>query len=611
MEHVLLYLTLVLALGSVAQWLAWRLRLPAILLLLLFGFGAGYVYDTRELIDEKLLFPAVSLAVAVILFEGGLSLRFSELREAGQIIFRLVTVGAVLTWALAGLAAWWLLGLTPQMAALVGAILTVTGPTVVGPLLQHVRPVKRVGTIAKWEGIVIDPVGATLAVLVFEAIPGATFGGSLGRLMLTVVGGVVIGLVVAWIVIWLLKHHWIPDSLESMVLLTFVVGAYSLSVRLITESAGLVAVTLAGVVLANQRTVTVQHLIEFKETLRVLLISTLFILLASLLNWDDLLALGWPAAVFLAVLLVIRLVAVFGACVMSKLTWREQLFLSWMAPRGIVAAAVSSLFALELTSQHLADQLSPIIAQQAQLLVPVTFLVIVGTVVVYGLTAAPLARWLGLADPNPQGVLFVGAEPFARAMARVLRDEGYQVFMVDTNHRNISAARMQGLPCLSGGILSEYVHEQLELGGIGRLLAMTASSEVNTLATREFSHTFGRAGVYQFPPPQANSKRQEPIRPELMGRPLFAPGVNHLLLSERIAEGAIVKKTAITDEFTFEDFLQLYGQSALPLFLIDASGALTVCTADNPPEPQSGQAVIALVDPPEEAETPGAPGQPA
>ncbi len=598
MDTVLLYLALVLALGSIAQWLAWRLRLPAILLLLIFGFAAGAVYDTTSLIPETLLFPAVSLAVAVILFEGGLSLRLGELKEGGPVILRLVTVGALLTWLLAGLAAWWILGLEPMMAALVGAILTVTGPTVIGPLLQHVRPVKRVGTIAKWEGIVIDPVGATLAVLVFEAIQGATVGDTVGRLLLTAGGGLAMGLVVAGLVIWLLKHHWIPDFLESVILLAFVVGAYATSARLMTESAGLIAVTVFGMALANQRWVTVQHLIEFKEILRVLLISTLFILLASLRELDDLVGLGWPALAFLLALLAIRLIAVFGACVGSKLTLREQLFLAWMAPRGIVAAAIASLFALEMKSEHLAEHLPAAITADAARLVPITFLVIVGTVVVYGLTAAPLARRLKLADPDPQGVLFVGAEPLARAMALMLGAEGYQVFMVDTNHRNISAARMAGLPCLCGGILSEYVHEMLDLGGIGRLLAMTSSSEVNTLATREFDHIFGRAGVYQFPPPPVASKRQEEISQHLRARPLFDPKATYLSLEERFAEGAIVKKTAITDEFTYDDFRALYGNTAMPLFLIEPSGALTVCTADKKPAPQSGQAVIALVDPP-------------
>jgi NhaP-type Na+/H+ or K+/H+ antiporter len=602
MEESQVFLTAVLGLGLAAQWLAWRLRMPAILLLLVFGFCAGlYFGGPEEYIPPELLFPVVSLSVAMILFEGGLSLRIADLRGIGRAVFGLLTVGIAVSWVLTAAAARWLLGFPLGLAALLGAVLVVSGPTVIMPLLRHVRPNRRVSSIVKWEGIVNDPIGAILAFLMFYALTIGGFErpllGTLAALTLVIVVGGLMGLVAAILLVQSLRRYWIPDYLQNTTFLTAVVVTFWASNRLLPES-GLVAVTVFGIVLANQKAVTVKHVIEFKENLRVLLISCLFILLAAQLKPGDLSQLGWGGLLFLAALvLVVRPVAVFLATARKGLHWRERVFLAWIHPRGIVAAAVCSIFALELA--HLPG-LSPEVAESIPRLVPVTFLVIVGTVAIYGLTAGPLARWLNISDADPQGILFAGADLLAREIALLLDQEGYAVLLVDTNQRNVDAARMAGLDTCWANACSEYAREELDLGGIGRLLAMTPNDEANSLAAAEFAELFGRAEVYQLPPKPAEIEHLR-LAHQRVARVLFDADAHYWRLAQRLAGGpaaggAVVKKTVLTDEFDYQAFRDLYGDSALLLFVIEGSGKLTVCTPDGRSTPRPGQTLISLMD---------------
>jgi CPA1 family monovalent cation:H+ antiporter len=292
---------------------------------------------------------------------------------------------------------------------------------------------------------------------------------------------------------------------------------------------------------------------------------------------------------------VIRPVSVLVSTLRSELSLRERIFLCFLAPRGIVAAAVASVFALKLATL---DSLPGQLATETQQLVPLTFLVIVGTVSVYGLLAGPLARRLDLADPNPQGVLIAGADPWTRDIASVLQSEGYAVLLVDTNYTNIAEARMGGLAADCSSILSEHVHDELDLSGIGRLLAMTANDEVNALAVREFAHSFGRANVYQLPLLSGGTSRRVSVSQHLRGRLLFGEHLHHDELGRRVRDGAVVKKTQLTESFTYDEFLELYGESAVLLFLIDEGKQLQVCTADSQVAPRPGHTVIALVDAP-------------
>ncbi|MBP7745149.1 MAG: sodium:proton antiporter [Phycisphaerae bacterium] len=592
-EQALFQVACVVVLGVGAQWLAARIGLPSILLLLTFGFIAGPVTGLLQFNPQfdEVLFPFVSLAVALILYEGGLTLKLAELRGAGRVVTYLCSIGALLTWAVSTAAAYLIFDeLSLGVAALLGAILVVTGPTVIGPLLHHIRPTGPVGPILKWEGIAVDPLGATLAVLVFEVIasgrsPDVAAAHVALSLLRTIMIGGGLGVAAAYLLALLLQRYWIPDFLQNSVSLMFVIAAFA-GANALQDESGLLTVTVMGFVLANQKLADVRHIVEFKENLRVLLISALFILLAARLDPANLKQVGVGGAVFVALLIFIgRPLAVWVATVRSGLAQRERHFLAWMAPRGIVAAAVSSLFALRLEDAGHSG---------AHLLVPIVFLVIIGTVGIYGLTAPLVARRLGVAVPNPQGVILVGAPAWTRALAVVLRDKGFPVLLVDNNRYHAAAARMEGLPTYSGSILADYAIDEINLGGIGRLLAVTPNDWVNALAVQRFTRILGSAHCYQLPP-RADPQDKPATYKHLHGRWLFGEGVTYSELARRFGEGHTIKATRLSESFDYAAFTSRYGPTAVPMFVITESGRLSVITAGQPLLPVAGQTLISLV----------------
>lgn len=589
---VLLQLAAILVSGVLAQWVAWRLRLPSILLLLLVGTLAGPVtglLDPDRLFGDLML-PLVSLSVAVILYEGGLNLRFRELRQVGGVFLLLTTVGAATTWLIASAAAYGILGYTAPVAALLGAILIVTGPTVIGPILRHLRMRGKVGALLKWEGIIIDPLGATAAVLVFTVIQaGANSEGYVEAtfdLVRTLVAGVVIGGAAAAGLTLCLARFWIPDALHNPVSLMLVFVAFTAG-NLVQEESGLLAVTVMGMALANQKWASIRHVVAFKETLTILLISCLFIVLSARLQPASLAGLGWKESAFTAVLIVAaRPAAVLLSTWGSSLTRAERCFLAAMAPRGIVAAAIASVFALSLAAEGYAA---------AADIVPVTFLVVLVTVALYGLGAGPLARRLGLVQADPQGVLFVGAEAWVRAVAAALHKEGCPVLLIDTDWGNVRHCRMAGLPCLYGSALAAVTREEIDYTGLGRMLAVTPNNEVNTLACRHYAEDFGRQGVFQLAIAGSEEGKHEAVSAEHRGRPLFAADLTFDALSELAGRNPQLRKTKLTEEFDYEDYGAEYGDSVRPLFLLKPDGAVKIFTAVDPPTPKPGDAVLGLV----------------
>ncbi|HLV00024.1 MAG TPA: sodium:proton antiporter [Acidobacteriota bacterium] len=594
MENTLIGIVTVLVLGISAQWLAWRLQLPSILLLLSFGFAAGPltgIVDPNSLFGP-LLIPFVSLSVAIILFEGGLSLNLRDLPHVGGVIRNLVTIGVFVNLIAGLLAAYYFLGLSLQLSILLGAILTVTGPTVILPLLRHIRPFGQVGPVLRWEGIVIDPIGAMLAVLVFDAILAsglqATTGVILSVVLMTAVTGGLIGVIGAGLIVLLMRQFWIPDYLENSVVLMIVVSGFALSNQLQDES-GLLAVTVMGITLANQNFVSVRHIAEFKENLQLLLLGVLFILLSARLEIEDLhqLPVTGTLAFFAVMVLIGRPLGVWLSTLGSSLSWQERLFIGWMAPRGIVAAAVSAIFAIRLSESGF---------QEAGLLVPITFVVIIGTIIVYGLSSAPLARWLGIAQPNPQGVLIAGAHSWARDIAAELQKLGFKVVVVDSNWRNISKARMAGLTTFYGNVLSKRVLDELNLDGIGKFLALTSNNEVNSLACLHFSEVFGRYEVYQLPFEEDDEHHEgEPPSDHLRGRILFGSTMTFRKLQAAFASGARLTTTRLTKAFDIQRFQANRNGLTVPLFLVTEERQLTPFTIEKSPEPKPGQKIISLV----------------
>ncbi|NQD91536.1 sodium:proton antiporter, partial [Pseudomonas sp. CrR25] len=548
------------AIGTAAltcQWLAWRLRLPAILFLLISGILAGPILgwlDPQELFGP-LLFPMVSMAVALILFEGSLTLHLSEWREIGSVVRRMVTLGALATWAVIAAATHYLLDFSWDMALLFGTLTLVTGPTVIVPMLRVVRPKASVANILRWEGIVIDPIGALLAVVVFSFIiasgEGEGWSQSLGTFAGVILCGCLFGAVGGWTLGQVLRRQWLPDYLHNLAVLATVLGAFIASNEVMHES-GLLAVTLMGMWLANMKGVDVRHILHFKENLSVLLISGLFILLAARLDLGALLALGPAVLLLLAVIqFVARPLNVALSTFGSSLNWRERALLAWIAPRGIVAAAVSAIFAIRLSEAGHAG---------AELLVPLTFAVIIGTVVLQSATARPLASLLRVAEPAPSGFLIVGANPVARTLGKALQQLGSRVLLTDSSWENIRAARMDNLPTYFGNPASQHAEAHLDLVGIGHLLALSPAGELNTLASMRFRHEFGHRRLFSLASGQ-ESRRTDKHRAsdEHRGRPLGSQALTYPHAASRLAQGAELYSTTLTDGFAWSDYQALHG----------------------------------------------------
>jgi NhaP-type Na+/H+ or K+/H+ antiporter len=534
-------LAVIVGAGMAAQWLAWRAQVPSIIALLLAGLLLGPVtgvIDPDELLGGT-LFPLVSLSVALILFEGGLDLPPRELRNTGSVVRRLISVGAVISFLIGWYASREIIGISNQAAIVLGAVLVVTGPTVVGPLLRFVRPAGTTGPILRAEGVLIDPIGATAALIAFEIVILEDANEAIIKvasvIALTLVAGAGIGIVSAFVLDEALRRFLVPDQLIVPVTFAFVVATF-VAANEVQEESGLLTVTVLGMYLARRETSTVRHVLEFSESLRTLLISVLFILLAARIEADALRDVLLPALGFLAVLVLVgRPLSVLVSTVRTSLTWRERVFLMMMAPRGIVAAAVSAIFAIRMDDRGIPD---------ADQIVPIVFLVIIGTIIVYGFFSGPTARLLGLAEAQADGVLIAGAHASARGIALQLKEQNIKTLLVDTDPYNVTRSISNGLQARRLSVLAENAAHDLDLRGIGRLLALTSNDEVNALATARFARVFGRREVFQLSPSKRRSGDQG-VPSEYLGRQIGIDGLAYSTIDERARQGWKARTTDV------------------------------------------------------------------
>ena len=590
-ETIVLSLAGIGALALICQWFAWWVKLPAILFLLLAGIVVGPLtgWIKPDVLFADLLFPMVSLSVAVILFEGSLTLKFSEIRGLERVVQRMVSTGMLTTWTVTTLATYALLDISLQLALLFGALTVVTGPTVIVPMLRTVRPSAHLSSILRWEGIVIDPVGALLAVLVYEYIISGSGGSAFGHTLLIfteqILTSLVLGAALGYALGVALRRHWMPEFLQNMATLMLVFGVFALSNYLQAES-GLLTVTIMGIWLANMKGVDVEDILNFKETLSIVLISGLFIILAARLDFNSVVQLGWGG---LGVLLIMQFVGrplkVAVSTWGSSLTWRERAMLAWIAPRGIVAAAVAALFSLHLQQQGYA---------QAELLVPMTFIVIIGTVALQSFTARWVATWLGVAEPEPKGFLIVGANPLARAVALALKKHGFEVLVTDTSWSNVRAAMMENLPTFFGNVVSDHADRRLDLVGIGKLIALSSVHEENALAVMRYRAEFGVANVYSLQITSEKEGDKKTGKPRA-GQMAFGKDVSFTQLSKLLGEGAEIRATRLSEEFDFDEYYKKYYRRAVPLFAINVRGKLFVYTPDSDFKPVDGWTIISLI----------------
>ncbi|MBU0680290.1 MAG: sodium:proton antiporter [Proteobacteria bacterium] len=597
-----LILSLVVFAGIFCQWLAWRVKLPAILFLLCGGIVAGPVFgwlDSDALFGD-LLFPFISLSVAIILFEGSLTLKFHEIAGLRRVIRNMVSIGGLITLLITSITTHYALSFSWEISFLFGAITMVTGPTVIVPLLRTVRPSASVANILRWEGIVIDPIGATLAVLVYEFILLGSGSNALGHTFYAfgkmVAIGLVLGVVSAYLYSILLRLHWLPEFLHNVSTLAVVIMVFAISNALQHES-GLLTVTVMGMWLANSKNLNIDEIIDFKESLSVLLISVLFIVLAARVDFEMFVRLGWPALfVFLSIQFLSRPLSVVISSFGSKLSWPERHLLAWIAPRGIVAAAISALFAIRLEQTGYVE---------APLLVPLTFMVIIGTVGLQSATAGFIARWLGVAEPDPKGFLIVGANLLARAVGKALQQEGFRVLLVDTSWEKISMARMEGLPTYYGQPVSEHAGRHLDLVGIGRMLGLSPRGSLNSLSCLHYRMELGYNAVYALQTEKdkeisadrkAASSRKWPI--------LFGKEVSFSSLMAALHQGWTIRSTKLTESFTFAEYLHSNHGSTIPLFALTPGGSLEIFTVEKQPNPQANWIVLGLVPPEEDSALP-------
>lgn len=566
----------ILVLSVLAQWMAWKIKVPAILPLIIIGLALGplstfitpygdKLLDGDEIFTGDLLFAFVSISVGVILFEGGLTLKIKEIRHQAGVVRNLLIFGPIITLIAGGFAAHYLIGLSYRLAFLFGALIIVSGPTVVIPILRNARPNEGINNVLKWEGILIDPLGALIAVLVYEFIQISHFENAdtlevFKEFFITVSSGVFVGALAAFFLRWILQKNRIPSYLRNVVALGLVIFAFTFA-ELISHEAGLMSTTVMGIILANVQVNEFKKILSFKEDVSIILISVLFILLSSRIDISQIEKLGWEAAIlFVVVVLVIRPVIVWLSTRRSRFNWREIIFMSWVGPKGIVAAAVASLFALQLTTQ----ESGTVDAQQAELILPLTFLIIVGTVVLQGSTAKPLAKWLKVEREEPRGYLIAGANENARFIAKFLQEQGIAILLADTSKANVREAQRMGLDVYEGNILGDTVFDDIDLTPLGKLMAMTSSSEVNNLALKYFEEEFGEENVYRL-----SSKTEQELKDvSLPSNVMFNGQADYLYLAQAIRKHKQLLVERCEDLQDYDEIMKRHKRHIIPIFMI-------------------------------------------
>lgn len=568
----------IIVLGILAQWVAWKLKIPAILPLILIGLFVGPVStmfseDGRQWIQPiyngnsgffpgQNLFYFVSLAIGIILFEGGLTLRRGEVAKIGPVIGKLISVGAAITFIGGGLAAHFIFGLDWRIAFLFSALIIVTGPTVITPILRNIPLKKEVSAVLKWEGILIDPIGALVAVLVFEFI---SVGGDAGytKQALMEFGKIVLigfsfGTTGGYALYYAIKKKFIPHYLLNVVSLSVVLLIFVESDVFAHES-GLLAVVVMGMFLGNSDLPNLKELLYFKESLSVLLISILFILLAANISLEDLLLIyTWETAILLAVIIfVLRPLSVFMSTIGSSLKLNEKIFISWVGPRGIVAAGIASLFGTRLAAQGI---------EGAQYITPLVFAVVLVTVLLNAATARPFALMVGVFLKVSEGTVIVGASKISRLIAKYLQNKGRHVVLIDTNRSNIESARELGLEAINASIFNDDLTDNIELNDMGYLVAMTGNEEINKQAIVKYGNTLGENGCYRL---MNSEERQLSLKERISNKELLSATHDYLELMQLINEYPSIQELEVDSQKKFNRLInRIYKeQKVVALFL--------------------------------------------
>ncbi|MGX1928009.1 cation:proton antiporter [Flagellimonas sp. 2504JD4-2] len=575
----------IIILGIIAQWAAWRFKLPAILPLILIGLLVGpiatlYTEDGSKLIEpiwngEKGLFPGeglyyfVSLAISIILFEGGLTLKRAEIKNVGPVITKLITLGSVVTFFGAGVAAHYIFDLPWQISFLFSALIIVTGPTVITPILRNIPLKKDVSAVLKWEGILIDPIGALVAVLVFEFISvgeGSAFTQTalieFGKILLF---GTTFGFTFAHALAFAIKKNFIPHYLLNVVSLSVVLLVYVESDVFAHES-GLLAVVVMGMVLGNMNLPNLKELLYFKESLSVLLISILFILLAANINMSDMeLIFNWNTAILFAVVVfLIRPLGVFLSTQGSNLKINDKLFIGWVGPRGIVAAGIASLFGSKLLAKG---------EPGAEYITPLVFMIVLGTVLLNATTARPFAKIVGVFLTKSEGILIIGASKVSRLIGNYLKENNRHVVLIDNNEANVEKAKKTGLEAISANIFSDSLTDNIELNDMGYLMALTGNSDINKFAIDKFKNQFGENGAFRLVnAEEMNDPGNHPVEG------LFSQNDDFIKLMEAVRKYPSIHEIDLKDKEHYDSLIDitLKDNDIIPVFTKSPGGSIEI-----------------------------------
>lgn len=572
----------IIILGILAQWFAWKFKIPAILPLILIGLLVGPLAaeylseDGSKWIEpiwngEKGLFPGdylyyfVSLAISIILFEGGLTLKRNEISNVGPVITKLITLGSAVTFFGAAIITHYIFQLGWEISFLFSGLIIVTGPTVITPILRNIPLKKDISTVLKWEGILIDPIGALVAVLVFEFISVGGQGGftktaliEFGKILLF---GTTFGFTFAHALAYAINKKLIPHYLLNVVSLSAVLLVFVES-EVFAHESGLLAVVVMGMVLGNSKVNNLKELLYFKESLSVLLISILFILLAANINMDQLLLLyTWKtAALFALVVFILRPLAVFLSTTNSKLKFNEKLFISWVGPRGIVAAGIASLFGSKLLKQGIAG---------AEYITPLVFMIVLGTVLLNATTARLFAKIVGVFLKSSNAILIVGASNPARVIAGFLKQKGKRVVIIDSNENFINQAIQEDLEALAVNIYDDELRDNIELNDVGYLIAITGNDAVNSYALNSFSEEFGEHGAFRLASSLEVLNATDEERKQF-----FTPKDDYINLSEAYRESPTIKEVKIASKEAYHSLLSALAkeEKSIPLFIQNNKG---------------------------------------
>lgn len=587
--HAAALLLIILTAGLASQWVAWRIQLPAIVILIATGVVLGPVTGVIALtLSPEEVAELIGLGVAIILFEGGMDLKLGEFHRVGHGIGRLTILGPPLAWLFGSLAAHHLAGLSWPVACVLGAILVVTGPTVIIPLLRQARLNKESASLLKWEGIVNDPIGVLLAVLTFQyfTLEGSGVTQTLAGLGRAVAAAALCGGAGGWLTGWVYRRGLVPEHLKAPILMVLVLVVYWIS-NLAQHEAGLLSVTVMGVIVGNMKLTEREELQRFKENLTVVLLSVLFIIIPSQLDARHLEQLDLRTVLFVfVVLLCVRPLTIFLATLGAPMRKNDKLLLSWIAPRGIVAAATAGIFGPALVASGYPD---------AEKLLPIVFLIIIVTVLAHGLTLGKLARRLGLAARSANGLLIVGASPWTIALAQVLKKLEIEVLLVDGGYHRLKAARMAGIPVYYGEILSERAEETLETQHLSHVLCATENDFYNALVCKAQGRRFGHHRTLQMATHQESSHEPKRLTLQQRGYIAFDAVADFETLNQRLDEGWKIQVAELNEDFGWTQLQERLGELAsewIPVCTVTPDDTLRVFSSEQALTPEKEWTVV-------------------